>query len=141
MSQNPHEQCGDFPIVDRIKQYTYQLAVVSDDLAQGVNLVIRGEDILESTGRQLSIYDALGIDPPRYYLHHPLLLDKVTGNKLSKSTDSESILSMKTEGYRPEMVIGQTLFQANLIGEAKPTSLPEAFSRILVSIESRFRFL
>ncbi len=141
ISQNPHEQCGDFPIVDRIKQYTYQLAVVSDDLAQGVNLVIRGEDILESTGRQLSIYDALGLDPPRYYLHHPLLLDKVTGYKLSKSTHSESILSMKTGGYRPEMVIGQTLFQANLIGEARPTSLSEAFSRILVSIESHFRFL
>ncbi|MEM7040321.1 MAG: glutamate--tRNA ligase family protein, partial [Bacteroidota bacterium] len=53
MVQVPAEQCGDLPLIDRNGNYTYQLCVVADDIEQGVDFIVRGEDILSSTGRQL----------------------------------------------------------------------------------------
>ena len=51
--QVPAEQCGDLLVRDRAGNWTYQFAVVVDDLAQGVDMVVRGEDLLASTGRQI----------------------------------------------------------------------------------------
>lgn len=77
---------GDFIIRRRDGIYAYQLAVVLDDIAQGITDVVRGADLLDSTPRQQWIYQLLGQPLPRY-LHIPLLL-RADGEKLSKRLGS-----------------------------------------------------
>jgi glutamyl-tRNA synthetase/glutamyl-Q tRNA(Asp) synthetase len=71
--QNPAEQCGDLLLRDRLGQWTYQLAVVVDDWRHEVDLVVRGEDLLPSTGRQIRLGRLLGRPGPPVFLHHPLI--------------------------------------------------------------------
>jgi glutamyl-Q tRNA(Asp) synthetase len=68
--------------------YAYQLAVVSDDHAQGITHVVRGYDLLDSTPMQLAIYQALDLCPPAF-AHFPVLCAK--GQKLSKQNYAEAI--------------------------------------------------
>src|SRR5436190_4986673 len=67
--QQPSEQCGDLLVRDRDGQWTYQFAATVDDLVQGVTLVIRGDDLLASTGRQLQLARLLGRVEPAEFLH------------------------------------------------------------------------
>ena len=62
--------------------WAYQLAVVVDDGLMGITHVVRGQDLLESTPRQVWLHRALGFQPPRYF-HLPLLVDR-EGRRLSK---------------------------------------------------------
>lgn len=88
-TQDVAHQCGDVVLRRRQGDYTYQFAVSVDDAEQGITHVVRGEDLLASTGRQMLIIQQLGHPAPTY-LHHPLLMD-AKGNKLSKSTGAASI--------------------------------------------------
>lgn len=81
--RTPAEQCGDLLLRDGTGNWTYQLCVVVDDMLQGVNLVVRGEDLLPSTGRQILLARMLGRSEPPRFLHHPLVRD-AEGVKLSK---------------------------------------------------------
>ncbi|MEH6566773.1 MAG: tRNA glutamyl-Q(34) synthetase GluQRS [Halopseudomonas sp.] len=85
-TQNLATSLGDFIIRRRDGIYAYQLAVVLDDIAQGVTDVVRGADLLDSTPRQQWLYQLLGQPLPRY-LHIPLLL-RADGEKLSKRLGS-----------------------------------------------------
>lgn len=85
-SQRLDETCGDFVILRRDGIIAYQLAVVVDDIAQGVTNVVRGADLLESTPRQLWIYRLLQQTAPQY-LHVPLVM-RADGEKLSKRLGS-----------------------------------------------------
>ena len=97
-TQHPQSQCGDLLIRDRHNNWTYQYCVVVDDWLQGVNLVVRGEDLLDSTGRQILFARLLGRnDVPRYY-HHPLLLDDAGESKLSKRDLSHAIREDRIAG-------------------------------------------
>ena len=69
---------------DRLGNWTYQFAAAVDDLHQGVDLVIRGRDLLESTGRQIYLAALLGRTQPPVFMHHPLIM-KSPEQKLSKS--------------------------------------------------------
>src|SRR4029077_5864113 len=82
--QRPSEQCGDLLIRDREGNWTYQFAVTVDDDVQGVTHVIRGDDLLASTGRQLQLAPLLGGREPPLFLHHALIMKSAT-QKLSKS--------------------------------------------------------
>ena len=80
---------GDFVIRRRDSLFSYQLAVVVDDAAQNVTHVVRGADLLGSTGRQIALQAALGLTTPEY-AHLPLAID-ANGIKLSKSTGAAAV--------------------------------------------------
>jgi len=111
-SQDPATQCGDLLLRDRLGNWTYQFAVVVDDLRQNVDLVIRGEDLLSSTGRQLRLGRLLGRGRPPVFVHHPLIR-KTSGEKLSKSAGDTGVRELRESGVTPESVIGRA---AALIG-------------------------
>ncbi|MFW7522616.1 tRNA glutamyl-Q(34) synthetase GluQRS [Vibrio ostreicida] len=79
----------DFIIKRRDGLYAYNLAVVLDDIEQGITEVVRGADLIEPTGRQLSLYKILG-KPPIRYLHLPLAIGK-DGHKLSKQNHAPAL--------------------------------------------------
>ncbi len=103
-AQDPHAQCGDVLARDRVGFWTYQFAVSVDDLAEGITDVIRGRDLLASTGRQIRLARLLGrTRPPRFH-HHPLILD-AGGQKLSKSRADTGIRELRRSGWSPAAVI------------------------------------
>ena len=84
--QNLREAAGDFVIRRVDGLYSYQLACVVDDAHQGITEVVRGNDLLDSTPRQIHLQRLLGLPTPRY-LHLPLALD-AQGRKWSKSSQA-----------------------------------------------------
>ena len=113
--QRPWLDCGDVAVRDRNGCWTYQFAVVVDDLRHEVNLVIRGNDLLSSTGRQLLLMQALGADRVSVYLHHGLLVDE-NGRKLSKRDFDADIHSLFLAGADPKVLMGKA---AHLCGLQK----------------------
>jgi len=88
-SQRLESEVGDFALKRSDGIYTYQLAVVVDDAYQGITDIVRGEDLLDNTARQLYLQQLLGYSRPRY-LHFPTARDK-SGNKLSKQNHAPEI--------------------------------------------------
>ncbi len=118
-TQVPAEQCGDILLRDRRGHWTYQFAVVVDDIELGTDLVIRGDDLLASTGRQIIVSQRLGRVQAPLFLHHPLVRHP-DGRKLSKSNGDTSIRELRDLGWTPEQVLGH----AACLGGLQPT--PEA---------------
>ena len=83
-SQDLNTEVGDFILRRNDDLFTYQLAVVVDDAQQGITHIVRGEDLLGNTARQIHLQKILGYETPQY-LHLPLVLDEY-GEKLSKQT-------------------------------------------------------
>jgi glutamyl-Q tRNA(Asp) synthetase len=102
-AQDPSQQCGDVLIRDRLGNWTYQFAVSVDDFDQGIDLVIRGEDLLASTGRQIHLARLLGRRRPATFLHHRLLM-KSPSQKLSKSDGDTGIRDLRARGWTPARV-------------------------------------
>lgn len=103
-AQEPASQCGDVLIRDRRGNWTYQFAAAVDDWRQSIDLVIRGEDLLASTGRQMRIARLLGRTQPPVFLHHPLLM-KSPGQKLSKSDGDTGIRDLRARGWTRDDVL------------------------------------
>src|SRR5437764_1049194 len=82
----------------------YQLAVVVDDAAQGVTEVVRGDDLVPSTPRQLLLYDALGLPPPRF-AHVPLVVGP-DGRRLAKRHGDTRLAALREAGVWPELLVG-----------------------------------
>ena len=116
-SQDPDHQCGDLLVRDRHGNWTYQFAVVVDDLEQGVDLVIRGEDLLASTGRQLRLGSLLGRTKPPQFLHHPLLRHP-DGRKLSKSAHDTGLRELRAGGRTRDEVLGLAAQLSGLVALA-----------------------
>ena len=104
--QRPSEQCGDLLARDRHGNWTYQFAVVVDDWLQNVNLVIRGEDLLESTGRQIQLARLVGRERPPAFLHHELVMKTAT-QKLSKSDGDTGVRDLRAKGWSAVEVIAE----------------------------------
>ena len=123
--ENPKLQCGDFPVRDRDRQWTYQFAVCVDDIDEGITHIVRGEDIRSSTARQIALMRMLGRETPPVYLHHPLIVD-TSGKKLSKRELAHSIRQDREEGATPESLLGRVCFKAGFQRENTPLDLAEA---------------
>jgi glutamyl/glutaminyl-tRNA synthetase len=104
-TQDPAAQCGDVLIRDRDGNWTYQLCVAVDDFDQGIDLVIRGVDLLPSTGRQIRLARLLGRTRPPTFHHHALIM-KSPAQKLSKSDRDTGIRDLRRLGWTPEQVLG-----------------------------------
>jgi glutamyl-tRNA synthetase/glutamyl-Q tRNA(Asp) synthetase len=105
--QLPSEQCGDLLIRDRRGNWTYQFAVTVDDWRQDIDVVVRGTDLLESTGRQIRLARLLGRERPPAFAHHPLIM-KSPEQKLSKSDGDTGLRDLRARGWTREMVIERT---------------------------------
>jgi glutamyl-tRNA synthetase/glutamyl-Q tRNA(Asp) synthetase len=103
-SQIPSEQCGDLLIRDRHGYWTYQFAVTVDDYQQEIDLVIRGVDLLASTGRQIQLARMLGRNKPPRFMHHPLIMKSPT-QKLSKSDRDTGVRDLRAAGWSAEAVL------------------------------------
>ncbi len=99
----PAEEIDDFIIMRSDGTPTYHFAVVIDDFTMGVTHVIRGDDHISNTPKQILIYQALGIEPPRF-AHIPMVLGR-DGARLSKRHGARSILEYRDEGYLPEALV------------------------------------
>ncbi len=85
---------GDFLLWRKDNIPAYELAVVVDDIRMNISEVVRGEDLLLSTARQILLYEALGAKPPRFY-HCPLIRDD-SGKRLAKRHDALSLKTLRT---------------------------------------------
>src|SRR5687767_9749085 len=103
-TQTPAAQCGDLLIRDRLGNWTYQFVATVDDHLQGITDVIRGMDLLSSTGRQILLGRLLGRETPAVFAHHPLIMKSPT-QKLSKSDGDTGVRDLRAAGWRRERVL------------------------------------
>jgi glutamyl-tRNA synthetase len=96
-------EVGDFLIAKRDKAPAYQLAVVVDDHAQGVNEVLRGADLLPSAARQWHVQNALGLPHPAWF-HVPLVTD-ANGRRLAKREADLSLAELRAGGTDPRAIV------------------------------------
>ncbi len=101
-----HDRIGDVILGRRDVPASYHLSVVVDDALQGVTLVTRGMDLFGATAVHRLLQALLGYPTPDY-LHHPLVLDPVTGAKLSKRDGSLSLRAMRDSGSAPGEIHSQ----------------------------------
>jgi glutamyl-tRNA synthetase/glutamyl-Q tRNA(Asp) synthetase len=119
--QRPSAQCGDLVIKDRLGQWSYQFAAAVDDWVDGITLVIRGADLLASTGRQVQLARLLGRVEPARFLHHPLVM-KTPDQKLSKSDGATGIRELRAAGRSAAEVIGEAAARIGLQDAARPVA-------------------
>ena len=113
--ENLAESTGDFVVRRADGMWAYQLAVVVDDGEQGITDIVRGEDLLSSTARQIYLQEALRLPRPRYW-HVPVVRDR-QGDKLSKQTKAQPV---------PQDGSGAVLAEAlRFLGEAIPAEVDE----------------
>ena len=121
---------GDLLVRDRHGNWTYPFAVVVDDEREGVDLVIRGGDLVDATPSQLRLGRLLGRTVPPAYLHHPLVL-RPDGAKLSKADGDTGIRDLRVDGWTPEAVFGAAAAAVGLIDRARPVGAEELPSLVV----------
>lgn len=120
--ENLRRDCGDFILRRSDGGYAYQLAVVVDDARMGVNQVVRGSDLLDSTPRQIWLQQQLGLPQPAYY-HLPLLLAP-DGRRLSKREQDLDFGALRA-ALKPEELVGLLACLAGLIPRVEPVRARE----------------
>ncbi len=128
-SINPAQTIGDFVVWTRRDlaapgQPAYQLAVVVDDHRQGITHIVRGDDLLDSTARQLLLYRALGYTPTPTYFHLPLVVGQ-DGKRLAKRHGDSRIDTYRQHGATPEHVIGLVAAWSGIESTPRPMKLTE----------------
>lgn len=116
---------GDVLVRDRAGNWTYHFCVVVDDLEQGIDLVVRGEDLLAATPLQLRLRRLLGGDPGDLaFLHHPLVRTP-DGRKLSKSAGDTGVRDLRAAGWSVEQVLGAAAAAVGLLEAPHPIRLED----------------
>ena len=116
-------ECGDFLIRRSDGIFAYQLAVVVDDAAMGVTEVVRGNDLLSSTPRQMYLQHLLGYPHP-HYAHVPLLV-AADGRRLSKRDHDCGMDELRERFGSPEALLGYIAHLAGIAPDVKPRSAAE----------------
>jgi glutamyl-tRNA synthetase len=105
----------------------YQLAVVVDDAAQGITEVVRGDDLIPSTPRQLLLYDALGLTPPTF-THVPLVVGP-DGRRLAKRHGDTRLASLRGAGVTAERLLGLLAWSCGWLERVEPITAHELLPR------------
>ena len=113
-----HEVGGDFVVWKSAGTPAYQLAVVVDDAALGVTEVVRGDDLLPSTPRQLLLYEALDLRQPEF-AHVPLVVGP-DGRRLAKRHGDTRLASLRAAGVAPETLLGLLAWSCGWIERVEP---------------------
>ncbi|MCC8179513.1 MAG: tRNA glutamyl-Q(34) synthetase GluQRS [Planctomycetes bacterium] len=116
---------GDF-LVARGDKASYQLAVVADDEAMGVTEVVRGDDLLPSTHRQLALYQAFGFAPPAFF-HVPLVVGP-DGRRLAKRHGDTRLSVLRRAEHGPGLVLGWLAFSLGWLDSPREISIAEILS-------------
>jgi glutamyl-tRNA synthetase len=115
------KQCGgDFVVWKSAGTPAYQLAVVIDDAATGVTEVVRGDDLIPSTPRQLLLYRALGFAPPRF-AHVPLVVGE-DGRRLAKRHGDTRLAALRAAGVAPEALVGLLAWSCGWQADPEPVT-------------------
>jgi glutamyl-tRNA synthetase len=120
---NLREVGGDFVVWKSAGTPAYQLAVVVDDAALGVTEVVRGDDLVASTPRQLLLYQALGLRPPRF-VHVPLVIGP-DGRRLAKRHGDTRLSSLRSGGVQPEALLGLLAWTCGWLEHIRPITARE----------------
>lgn len=112
------EAAGDFVVARADGVPSYQLAVVVDDLAMGITHVLRGDDLLHSTARQILLFRTFGAEPP-VYAHVPLILGP-DGQRLAKRHGSVSLAELRESGRDARELVGWLAWSCGLLPEPAP---------------------
>jgi glutamyl-tRNA synthetase len=117
----PLSQAGDFVAWKSSGTPAYQLAVVVDDAAMGVTEVVRGDDLVPSTPRQLQLYAALRLPPPRF-AHVPLVVGP-DGRRLAKRHGDTRLSALREQNVQPEAVLGLLAWSCGWLPAIEPIGL------------------
>lgn len=118
----PAETVGDFVVWTKNGTPSYQLAVVIDDARQAVTQIVRGDDLLDSTGRQILLMQALNYKSFPTYTHLPLVLGP-DGRRLAKRHGDTRVLSYREKGVTVPRLLGLMAFWCGTIKQLKEISL------------------
>jgi glutamyl-tRNA synthetase len=114
---------GDFVVWKSSNTPAYQLAVVVDDAAMGITEVVRGDDLIPSTPRQLLLYRSLYLPPPRF-IHVPLVIG-ADGRRLAKRHGDTRLATLRTSGVRAEALLGLLAWSCRWIDRMEPVEAIE----------------
>jgi glutamyl-tRNA synthetase len=117
------EYGGDFVVWKSAGTPAYQLAVVVDDAEMAVTEVVRGDDLIPSTPRQLLLYRALGLTPPAF-AHIPLVVGG-DGRRLAKRHGDTRLAALREAGVKPEAVVGLLAWSCGWVGKPEPVTARE----------------
>jgi glutamyl-tRNA synthetase len=136
---NLHDIGGDFVVWKSAGTPAYQLAVVVDDADQGVTEVIRGDDLIPSTPRQIALYRALGHAPPRF-AHVPLVVGP-DGRRLAKRHGDTRLATLREGGVKSETLLGLLAWSCGWLERIEPTSVRELVPRFQLQTIPRQPFV
>ncbi|QDS92149.1 Glutamate--tRNA ligase 1 [Roseimaritima multifibrata] len=125
---NVAKELGDFPLTRKTGEAAYQLAVVIDDIEMTINQVVRGDDLIASTFRQLDLFEALHAPPPQF-AHVPLVLGP-DGRRLAKRHGDTRLSQYREAGIDPRQIIGWAAASSGLIEKpvcSRPDELIDSF--------------
>jgi glutamyl-tRNA synthetase len=115
-----HQVGGDFVVWKSAGTPAYQLAVVVDDAAFGITEVVRGDDLVPSTPRQLLLYQALNLKPPQF-IHVPLVVG-IDGRRLAKRHGDTRLATLRAAGVKPESLLGLLAWSCGWLPRIEPIS-------------------
>jgi glutamyl-tRNA synthetase len=128
IATNPARELGDFVVAKADGTPAYQLAVVVDDAAMGVTHVVRGDDLIDSTPRQILLYRALGLaEEVPQYMHLPLVVGE-DGRRLAKRHGDTRLSHYRQRGVSPERVLALMARWCGM-GEYETIALPQMLEK------------
>lgn len=126
-----HQAGGDFVVWKTTDTPAYQLAVIVDDAALGVTEVIRGDDLIPSTPRQLLLYQALGYEPPQF-IHVPLVVGP-DGRRLAKRHGDTRLATLRDASVSAEKLVGFLAWSCGWLEQPTPIAAKDLMDRFRLS--------